>query len=95
MKFYIPIIIFLVIFPSCKKDDVKSDIEQSKKVLRAFKKAENNTYSYTVKTASWAGFGDSTIVYVINGIVSGRKYTSYTMDGGTGQTSIRESGNDL
>ncbi|MDP2414077.1 hypothetical protein [Daejeonella sp.] len=61
MKFLIPIIIFLTIFSSCKKDALNSDFEQSKKVWLAFKKSTNNNYSYTVKTASWAGFGDSTI----------------------------------
>jgi hypothetical protein len=90
MKFFIPVIIFLAIFSSCKKDALNSDFEQSKKVWQAFKKSANNNYSYTVKTASWAGFGDSTIIFVSNGIVSGRKYTSYIMDGGTGQTSTRE-----
>ena len=91
MKVFIPIILLLAIFPSCKKDALNSDFEQSKKVWLAFKKSANNNYSYTVKTASWAGFGDSTIISVSNGNVSGRKYTSYTMDGGTGQTSTRES----
>lgn len=90
MKFSILIIIFLAIFSSCKKDALNSDFEQSRKVWLAFKKSANNNYSYTVKTASWAGFGDSTIISVNNGTVSGRKYTSYTIDGATGQTSTRE-----
>ena len=90
MKFFIPIIIFLAIFSSCKKDALNSDFEQSRKLWLAFKKSANNNYSYTVKTASWAGFGDSTIITVSNGIVSGRKYTSYTTDGATGHTSTRE-----
>ena len=91
MKFFIPIILFLAFFSSCKKDVLNSDFEQSRKVWLAFKKSANNNYSYTVKTASWTGFGDSTIISVSNGIVSGRKYNSYTIDGGTGQTSTRES----
>lgn len=90
MKFFIPFILFLAIFSSCKKDALNSDFEQSRKVWLAFKKSANNNYSYTVKTASWAGFGDSTIISVSNGIVSGRMYTSYTIDGATGHTSTRE-----
>jgi len=90
MKFFIPIIIFLAIFSSCKKDALNSDFEQSRKVWLAIKKSTNNNYSYTVKTASWAGFGDSTIIYVNNGTVSGRMYTSYTINGATGQTNTRE-----
>ena len=90
MKFFIPFVLFLSIFSSCKKDVLNSDFEHSRKVWLAFKKSANNNYSYTVKTASWAGFGDSTIISVNNGIVSGRMYTSYTIDGATGQTSTRE-----
>ncbi len=69
------IVLFLLI--SCKKDALQSDLELSREVWLAFKKSANNNYSYTVKSESWPGFGDSTIISISNGNVSGRKYSSY------------------
>lgn len=83
------IVLFLLI--SCKKDAVQTDLELSREIWLAFKKSANNNYSYTVKSESWAGFGDSTIISVSKGNVSGRKYTSYTLDGQTGQKTVRDS----
>lgn len=91
MKYLISLFLLTAIFSSCKKDALQSDFDSSKKVWLDFKKSANNNYSYTVTSGSWAGFGDSTIISVVNGTVSGRKYASYTINGQTGQKTPRES----
>lgn len=95
MKYLISLLFITAIISSCKKDTVQTDLELSRKVWLAFKKSANNNYSYTVTRVSWAGFGDSTVIAVVNGMVSGRKYTGYTIDGKTGQKIIRESWTEI
>jgi hypothetical protein len=85
MKKILSILMLSVLISSCEKGAIKSDFDKSLSVWQEFKKSVNNNYSYTVKTESWAGFGDSTIISVQNGIVTGRKYASYVIDSQTGQ----------
>jgi len=91
MKYLIYLVLFTAIFSSCKKDAFQSDFDSSKKVWLDFKKSSNNNYTYTVTRGSWTGSGDSTIISVVNGAVTGRKYVSYTIDGQTGKKITKDS----
>jgi hypothetical protein len=84
MKKILSIIFLSVLIASCEKGVIESEFEKSLSVWQEFKKSVNNNYSYTVKTESWAGFGDSTIISVQNGVVTERTYASYSIDSQTG-----------
>ena len=90
VKYVLSLLIAVSLLSACKKDAFRSDFAQSKDAWQDFKKASNNSYSYTATTSSWVGFGSSTIVRVTNGVVTGRDYTSYTVDGQTGQRTTQE-----
>lgn len=85
MKKILSILFLSILISSCEKGVVESDFDKSLSVWLNFKKSVNNNYSYTVRTESWAGFGDSTIISVQNGNITGRKYASYVIDSQTGK----------
>lgn len=91
MKYLLGLFIVLSFLSACKKGAFQSDFAKSRTAWQDFKKASDNSYTYTVTTSSWAGFGTSTIISITNGIVTGRDYTSYSFDGQTGQKTTRES----
>ncbi len=61
---------------SCKKDGLtyRSDLEKSFDTWLAFKKSSADSYSYTVRSASWTGYFTETVITVQAGEVTGRKY---------------------
>jgi len=85
MKKILSILFLSVLISSCEKGVIESEFEKSLNVWKEFKKSVNNNYSYTVKTESWAGFGDSTIISVRNGVLHERTYASYAIDSQTGK----------
>ncbi|HUH32850.1 MAG TPA: hypothetical protein VLZ28_02795 [Daejeonella sp.] len=91
MKYLLSLFIVVSFLSACKKDGVQSDFEKSREAWQDFKKKSNNNYNYTVATYSWTGFTAKTIIRVSNGVVIGREYTAYTMDGKTGQQTMYES----
>jgi len=91
MKYLLGLLIVISFLTSCKKDAFQSDFAKSKDAWQDFKKASNNSYTYTVATSSWTGFGASTKITVTKGIVTGREYHSYSVDGQTGQKTAGES----
>ena len=90
MKYLFGLLMLVSLMTACKKDAFQSDFRKSRDAWQDFKKASNNSYSYTVTSGSWAGFGSSTQITVENGIVAGRDFTSYTVDGQTGERTVRE-----
>lgn len=91
MKKLLSILFLSVLLSSCDEGIIETDFDKSLNVWKEFKKSVNNNYGYTVKSESWAGFGDSTIITVANGIVQGRRYASYTIDNQTGKKINKES----
>jgi hypothetical protein len=91
MKYLLSLFMMIAVLSACKKESFQSDLSKSRDAWQDFKKTSNNTYAYTVTTSSWAGFGASTTILVSNGIVSGREYASYTLDGQTGQKTTQDS----
>lgn len=85
MKKLLSILFLSVLLSSCDEGIVETDFDKSLNVWKEFKKSVNNNYAYTVKSESWAGFGDSTIITVRSGVVTARKYTSYVIDSQTGK----------
>lgn len=85
MKKMFSVLMLSLLISSCEKGAIQSDFDKSLSVWQEFKKSVSNNYTYTVKTESWAGFGDSTIIAVQNGMVTGRKYASYVIDSQTGR----------
>jgi hypothetical protein len=90
MKYLFCLIMLVSLLTACKKEAFQSDFAKSRDAWQDFKKASNNSYSYTVTSASWTGFSSRTQIMVTNGIVTGRNFTSYTMDGQTGQRTTQE-----
>lgn len=71
--------ILLLLFAACQTNDIahQSDFEKSFKVWQKFKAEHDNSYTYTVTSGSWVGFGVETDITVTNGKVTKRKF-SYT-----------------
>jgi len=70
------VILFTII--SCKKDKNSSNTEFNISLQKfyQFKNQSNNSYIYTVVTASWTGYSTTTKITVENGIVSAREFQS-------------------
>ncbi len=85
----IPLILILI--SGCSKDPLRSDLDDSRDAWLKFKKANNNSYSYTATFGSWTGFSTTTTIVVIHGIVTERIYKLYITDGQTGQTKLDKS----
>ena len=83
--------LILILSSACSKDALRSDLDDSRDAWLKFKKANNNSYSYTATFGSWAGFSTTTTIVVMNGIVSERIYKRYTIDGQTGQKKLDKS----
>jgi hypothetical protein len=90
IKYLLGLLMVASLLSACKKDAFRSDFAESKNAWQDFKKTSNNTYSYTATASSWVGFGSSTKITVTNGVVTGRDYTGYTIDGQTGQRTTQE-----
>lgn len=73
---YFIILLIAATFISCKKDKIEY-VDEFKRSFNAwidFKKASENSYSYTVITSSWTGFSSETTLTVVNGQITGRSY---------------------
>ncbi len=86
--------LILILAVSCSKDALRSDLDDSYDKWEDFKKANNNSYYYTVKTVSWDGNSTATSIIVHNGVVTARVYKRYLMDGSNGQQTLKASWNE-
>lgn len=76
---YLFILLIGFLITSCSKSDMEyqNDFEKSQQVWLDFKRANNNSYQYTVTAGTWAGASWETTLTIVNGKVSQRhfKYT--------------------
>lgn len=84
MKRSIYLLIFLFfgsLIVSCKKDlEFKSKFDKSYKAWQDFRKSSDNSYRYSVHTASWTGASSQTIITVKAGKVVRRSYIAKMID---------------
>lgn len=78
MKNIYPFVLLLIIilFGACKKDEYGDELSKSKEVYIAFKQASNNNYQYVVTTSSWTGYSTATTLTIQGGKVVGRAYVA-------------------
>jgi hypothetical protein len=76
-------ITIILLTAGCAKDNLRSDLDESREVWLKFKKSTNNSYFYTVSSSSWVGISQHTTIFISNGVVSGRSYKRYETDGGS------------
>lgn len=96
MKNILPALFTLLILTqSCSKQTgptteaqklTAKNYNESYQVWLGFKASANNSYKYTVVTASFAGFGTETILTIANGKITNRDYTRYTYEAAPGGT---------
>lgn len=81
MKKALFLLITLVLFTACKKDDIshRSEFNKSYDAWLNFKQTHNNSYSYTVNWGSWTGYGYETVLNIVNGKITGRNFKAYRL----------------
>ncbi len=83
--------VILILTASCTKDELRSNFDESYDSWKDFKKAKNNSYSYTATTVSWTGFSTETKIVVKDGLVKERIYNRYNTNGWTGPKTLEAS----
>ena len=73
---YLFIILIAILATSCKKDDIanESEFNKSYKTWLSYKSSVNNSYTYTVSSGSWTGYGSQTKIGVNNGEIISRDF---------------------
>lgn len=81
MKNAVILIFMVLVAAGCKKDSIskQTEYQTSYRAWLSYKQSVNNSYSYTVNTGSWTGFGTETVINVINGKIVSRSYTAYRL----------------
>src|SRR3546814_10188346 len=78
-KTYLLILLIGFFFTSCKKSNIEyqNSFEKSQQAWLNFKKANNNSYQYTVTGGTWIGRSWETTLSITNGKITQRhfKYT--------------------
>ena len=77
--FYLPLIIVLICFSSCKKDDIANENEFNKsyKAWLNYKSSVHNSYSYTQNQGSVFGYSAEIKIGVNNGKIISRDFVSF------------------
>ena len=93
---YTPLIFLLF---SCGSDggfnlEELAKLDESRKSWSQVKKTEGAHYSYESKFQSWVGFGHTTTMYIMDGVVYKRSYEEYDENGVT-QDSYDENSTNL
>ncbi|MEI3802664.1 MULTISPECIES: hypothetical protein [unclassified Chitinophaga] len=92
MKANIYFFLLLILFTSCKKDNIayKSDFNKSYQAWINFKESSGNSYRYAIATSSWTGSSSETIITVKEGKVIQRSYIAKNLIPATNQLEIIE-----
>lgn len=76
-KLFLSVLCLALFFTACKKDAVTTDFDRSYAKWLAFKKSQNNSYSFTAVTSSFVLFNTETKITVVNGAITARDFASY------------------
>ncbi len=83
--YFLGLIVFGTLINACDSDSIERqeefDISQNRWL--DFKSESKNSYTYTVRNSSWAGFSSETSIFVENGIVTQRDFELILTDNTT------------
>jgi len=84
------LIVFVFSIFCCNREELP-DYNSSLEEWNMLKDQNNNSYTYTVSTSSWTGFGTNTVLTIQNGVVISRVFEAYQLDETKGSTIITDS----